>query len=148
VSFSDPAPRRSQSGDVVFAGHLGTIYQACNAAYLGRGTPRTLRLIDAPDGRVLTFSDRAASKVRNKTQGWQYSTRQLLAAGAPALPSDDPSPAELRDWLALARAQVTRKLRHRGNHRYAWVINRKQDRRLWADVREVAGSYPKVRDAA
>ena len=148
VSYSDPTPRQSLGGEVVFPGHLGTIYQASNGMYLGRGTARTLRLIDAPDGRVLTFSDRAAQKVRAKSQGWQYSTRQLLAAGAPPLPADDPTPSQLQEWLRLARAQVTRPLRHRGNHRYAWIINRKHDRRLLADVREGAGAYPKVRDAA
>ena len=52
VSFSDPLARRTAAGDVVFGGHVGTIYQAHNAAYLGRGTARTLRLL--PDGAVLS----------------------------------------------------------------------------------------------
>jgi hypothetical protein len=40
VSFSDPVPRRTAAGDLVFPGHIGTIYQASNAGYLGRTTPR------------------------------------------------------------------------------------------------------------
>ena len=31
VSFSDPVPRRTAVGTLVFPGHIGTIYQACNA---------------------------------------------------------------------------------------------------------------------
>jgi hypothetical protein len=54
--FSDPFPRTDSSGREVFRGHLGTIYRAHNARYLGRGTPRTLRLL--PDGSVL--SERAS----------------------------------------------------------------------------------------
>lgn len=40
VSFSDPTPRATATGRVVFPGHIGTIYQAHNAVYLGRGTAR------------------------------------------------------------------------------------------------------------
>lgn len=68
VSFSDPTPRTSSSGDRVFPGHVGTIYQAHNAAYLGRGTARTLRLL--PDGSV--FSARTAQKIRSQERGWQH----------------------------------------------------------------------------
>src|SRR5262245_917910 len=39
VSLSDPVPRRTVAGELVFPGHVGTIYQASNAAYLGRTTP-------------------------------------------------------------------------------------------------------------
>src|SRR5206468_2839829 len=54
VSFSDPIPRTAINGREVFPGHIGGIYQAFNGRCLGRGTPRTLRLL--PDGTV--FSDR------------------------------------------------------------------------------------------
>ena len=58
--FSDPLPRTRADGTVVMPGHLGTIYQAANAVYTGRGTPRTLTLL--PDGTV--FSDGAGSPTR------------------------------------------------------------------------------------
>ncbi len=43
VSFSDPVPRASLTGVTVTPGHIGTVYQALNEAYLGRSSPRTLR---------------------------------------------------------------------------------------------------------
>ena len=46
VSFSDPVARRDEHDRVVFPGHLGTIYQAHNGAYLGRG--RSSRMLLNP----------------------------------------------------------------------------------------------------
>ena len=60
MSFSDPVPRRAIDGRVIFAGHLGTIYQVHNATYIGRSRPTTLRLL--PDASVL--SSRALQKLR------------------------------------------------------------------------------------
>ena len=42
VSFSDPLQRRTASGDVIHMGHVGTIHQAHNGIYLGRGTARCI----------------------------------------------------------------------------------------------------------
>ena len=39
VSFSDPLPRRTIEGTLIHRGHVGTIYQAFNGAYLGRSAP-------------------------------------------------------------------------------------------------------------
>ncbi len=85
VSFSDPVPRRTAAGDLVFPGHIGTIYQASNAEYLGRTTPRRVLLL--PDGRLL--SERALSKVRGDEQGHAYVERDLVRFGArPRLPGE------------------------------------------------------------
>jgi hypothetical protein len=54
ISFSDPVARHDLQGRTVFKGHLGTIYMAHNARYLGRSTRRTLHLW--PDGRVVEFA--------------------------------------------------------------------------------------------
>ncbi len=78
VSFSDPLPRRTVTGETIFLGHVGTIYQASNGIYLGRGTARTLHLL--PDCRV--FSDRAAQKIRRGERGWRYAAAQLERFGA------------------------------------------------------------------
>ena len=75
VSFSDPVARTSLAGDVVFPGHVGTIYQAKSAVFLGRGSPGTLRLL--PDGRVL--SKRALSKIRSRDRQlalWRGAARE------------------------------------------------------------------------
>jgi hypothetical protein len=54
VSFSDPVARTTADGALVKPGHVGIIYQAANAAYLGLSTPRTHVLLR--DGTV--FDDR------------------------------------------------------------------------------------------
>lgn len=133
VSLSDPTPRTSASGVVVFGGHVGTIYQASNAIYTGRATPRTLRLL--PDGTV--FSDRAASKIRNGERGWRYAVDQLVAHGAPEPRGD------LHAWLREVVPAVTRAMRHHGNHRYAFALSRAARRALPAGL-----AYPKIARAA
>ncbi len=120
LSFSDPTARVSADGRQVFGGHIGTIYQAHNARYFGRATARTLRLL--PDGRV--FSARAAQKIRKQERGWRYAVADLEAHGAEAFAG---SPVE---WLARAVAKVTRTVRHPGNHKYAWALNRRDWRKM------------------
>ena len=130
VSFSDPVRRERTDGTVVMPGHIGQVYQALSARFMGRGTPRTLRLL--PDGTV--FSDRAAQKIRALERGWRYSAAILEAAGAaPLVDGADP-----REWLALWLPKLTRKLRHPGNLRYGWALQRK----VWA-VMPPAQDYPK-----
>jgi hypothetical protein len=114
TTFSDPVPRRAADGRLVHPGHIGTIFQAFNGAYLGRGTPRTLRLL--PDGRVL--SDRAIQKIRAGERGWRYAARLLEEAGATAPDGDRVA------WLKLWLPRLTRTVRHPGNHRYAWPLNK------------------------
>jgi hypothetical protein len=133
VAFSDPCRRLNRAGVPVFGGHVGVVYQAHNAAYLGRGTPRTLTLL--PDGRV--FSDRAQQKVRSADQGVDYAVRQLVECGAE--PPSSHEPGLLAHWLREWRARLCRTVRHRGNHKYAWALGRR--------VRLPRGlSYPKQVD--
>lgn len=128
VADSDPQPRRTASGDVVFPGHIGTIYQATNAAYLGRTARRTRRLF--ADGRVLV--QRALSKALGGERGAGRTEQLLLAAGA--APRADGE--ELRPWCRFWVQALTRPVRHPGNHRYAWRLDR--GRRLSSHP------YPKV----
>lgn len=116
VSFSDPVQRSSADGSVVMPGHLGSIYQAGNATYLGRGSRGSLVL--APDGRAL--SPRALSKLRCDGQGAAYAYRQLLAAGAPPRQLGEAGAAYVD--RALKEGQF-RRLRHPGNHVYAWSFD-------------------------
>lgn len=129
VSFADPLPRRAADGSQTTPGHVGVIYQAFNGLYLGRSTSRTLHLL--PDGS--TFSARAAQKIRRHERGWRYAVEQLVAAGAPA-PTGDVS-----SWLALALNALTR-VRHPGNHRYAWAFARADYRALSA----LRAPYPRA----
>lgn len=114
IAFSDDVPRTRADGSVLFAGHLGIIYQASNAIFLGRGSAGTLRLFD--DGTV--FSARSISKIRNHERGWEYSTELLVQRGAPQ-PGIEPK-AWLEEWLP----KLTRKLRHPGSLKYAWSLSR------------------------
>jgi hypothetical protein len=120
ISFSDPVRREAADGRVICPGHVGTIYQAGNASYLGRGSPTPLFLL--PDGT--TFSKRAISKIRNGEQGKAYACATLVAFGA-----DDPNVTvgayyeSYTAWLAYWLPLLTRKVRHPGNHRYAWTLN-------------------------
>lgn len=134
VSRSDPIARRAADGSQVFPGHLGTIYQAHNAVYLGRATPRTLKIL--PDGT--SFDARAQQKIRGRERGIDYAVGILRSFGAPPLEGD---PVE---WLATWSARLTRNMRHPGNHSYAWTLA-KRDRRYLAAK---ALPYPKLQRAA
>ncbi|MCY1023958.1 hypothetical protein [Pyxidicoccus sp. MSG2] len=131
VSFSDPVQRRSHTGALVFGGHVGTIYQASNARYLGRGTPRTQRLL--PNGQVL--SPRALQKIRRRESGWRYASRFLVEYGATPLGADEDAAAWLSRWLP----RLTTKFRHAGCHKYAWALRRRDWKHLPSGL-----SYPKA----
>lgn len=133
VSFSDPCARVNAAGARVFGGHVGTIYQASNGCYLGRGTARTLRLL--PDGSVL--SPRVISKLLRRERGWEYGAELLQRHGA-GRPDGDVA-AWARTWID----RLTRPLRHRGNHKYAWPI----DPRLRRHLPYGRNPFPKQTDA-
>lgn len=138
VSFSDPLPRRAAGGAVVVPGHVGTIYQAANALYLGRGTARTLYVM--PDGT--TLNARSVQKVRAQERGHQSVERLLQSLGAePLRPGQDPAA-----WLhgALDAAGI-RRLRHHGNHRYAFALGNAAQRRH-AELAMAHRPYPKTPD--
>lgn len=140
VSFADPLPRQDSYGKLVSPGHLGTIYQASNGCYTGQATPRTLHLFC----NGCNFSDRAASKIRKKERGWRYATEQLLEQGARP-PRDAEDPAR---WLREVLPTITRAVRHLGNHRYVWGLERTCRRTLLSHL-ESRGMrclpYPKIR---
>jgi hypothetical protein len=122
VSFSDPFPRMRTDGTVVMPGHVGTIYQASNACYLGRARADTLRLL--PNGR--SFPNRAVQKIRKRDRGWRYAVQVLVDNGATA-------PGEGEDlglWVDRWLSRLTRKVRHPGNHKYAWAFDRSLRRHL------------------
>lgn len=123
VSFSDPAPRYAPDGlTVIHPGHVGIVYQALGARYLGRATPRTVHLL--PDGRI--FNGRTEQKARcADPRGGAPARDELIAYGArPPTAAEWSDDARRRAWLAEALAQVTRPMRHPGNHRYAWSLSR------------------------
>ena len=144
VAHSDPEPRRA--GDaVVFAGHIGTIYQATNAVYVGRAPRRTRRMF--ADGSVL--SDAALSKLRSRKRGWRYATELLVEHGAEPPASDLMPDTDWRVWVRNAVDATTTAFRHSGNHRYVWALDRALRPRLpRAWVTAPALAYPKWERAA
>lgn len=132
-SCADPEPRAGEDGRVVHRGHVGTIYQATNGVYIGKTNPATLRLL--PNGSV--YSNKSSGKVRSENIGRAYAEDQLVKWGAvPLMPHDDP-----KEWLAYWRAQLTRKHRHHGNHRYLWCLDRRRRREV---MRFTQLPYPKI----
>lgn len=140
VSFSDPVPRRTLCGAVVMPGHVGTIYQAHNAVYLGRSKAERRRLL--PDGTLA--HNRGLAKIRKRERGWRTAVAELVRHGArEPLEGED-----LRLWLGRELPAISRSLPHRGNHKYAWTLRRRDRRHLERYVAERGGelSYPKLPD--
>jgi hypothetical protein len=131
-SCADPWPRHNASGEVVFRGHLGIVYQSTNGRYVGRTNDNTMRLF--PDGTVL--SNRAAGKLVRGERGNGHPVAQLEAWGADKLCTGDDAVAWMRCW----RDRLTTTMRHRGNHRYLWCLNRRRRREV---LTAPAVEYPK-----
>lgn len=139
VSFSDPVRRQTTEGRVILPGHVGVIYQATNAAYLGRATPRTLAVL--PGGVVL--SAKAMQKIRGQEQGHAYAERLLVSAGARPLRPGEKSARWLADALNDAGA---RRFRHHGVHRYAFRLAPNRRWRETVRLGMASQPYPKSAD--
>lgn len=139
VSMSDPV-RRVVDDRIVFAGHVGTIYQAKSAVYTGRAWSEPIEML--PNGEIL--NRRSQQKVRDQDRGHGYVERKLQSFGArPMRPGEKPNL-----WLREAkRAAGVRRVPHAGNHRYCFLLGTPTDRRV---LRRALASlpYPKEVDAA
>jgi len=139
VSFADPLPRSRADGVEIKPGHVGIVYQAANARYTGRATPRSLALL--PDGS--TFSDRAKQKIRRQERGHEYAEQQLIAWGARPMRAGE-KPAI---WLAAALEEAgARRVRHLGNHRYVFALGRTRRDRDRIRIGFDRAAYPKRPD--
>lgn len=142
VSYSDPMPRHTATGEVVLRGHVGTIYAASNAAYLGRSRPRTLLL--TPSGTVL--NERTLSKIRLAERGQEYAYEQLRRLGAPARREGESGAAYV---ARVASMPGMRRVRHRGNHVYAFAVgNDHATRDVKERISSCTAAYPKRLDPA
>lgn len=140
ISFADPVPR-VVDGELLFPGHIGTIYQATNADYTGRGTPRSLVLL--PSGEV--FNARSAQKVRGQERGHEHVEAKLIGLGARPIRAGEKPAA----WLAEALDAVkARRIRHGGCHRYVFRVGETRAQRRRVRVLNAGQAYPKARDAA
>jgi hypothetical protein len=136
VSFADPCPRFCDEQDEpVFPGHVGGVYKASNAVYVGRATARTLRLFKR-DGRV--FSARTMQKIRKAERGWESAVAMLVGYGAAPLDLSVDEEAR-RAWLTTWTEQLTRTMQHRGNLTYLFGLDAKTKKRLPTSL-----PYPKI----
>lgn len=135
VSFSDPIPRTNRDGGLSFTGHIGTIYQASNAIYMGLSKAETKFLL--PDGT--TIPSRSLAKIRKLDSGWQKAVAKLVAFGACPL---DPARQDPVAWVSRWRDAVCRPFKHSGNHKYAWALQRADRRQLRRTLTSLP--YPKM----
>lgn len=131
LSYSDPVERLNEAGELVKRGHVGIVYQALNATYLGRARGGTQIL--ASNGQVV--NRRTLSKLRNDEVGAGYAYEQLRELGAPER-------KPLEDGKAYAERAILeggfRKMRHPGNHTYVWWLGDRARRPTWSTL-----PYPK-----
>lgn len=110
--MSDEMPKTDALGNIIFPGHIGTIFKSDNAVYLGR-TSKSDEYLFA-DGIVL--SNRSFSKLVNNESGWNYMAGKFELYEA----SECPTAANgRREWGFYWRGQLTRKQRNFGKLRYA-----------------------------
>lgn len=132
LSYADPMERCTANGQLTKPAHYGQIYQAHNAAFMGRAKPRWLWI--ARDGSII--SDRALSKIRSGDRGHEYAARQLIDHGAdPRRPGENP-----RAWLErVLRPPLFERVRHPGNFAYVFGL----DAETTSRARAQAHPYPR-----
>jgi len=133
-SCADPEPRLGQDGGLVKPGHVGTIYQATNGQYIGKTNAASLPLL--PDGTVL--SNRAQGKLVRGERGEGRAVVQLVKFGAtPPARGED-----VQEWLRTWRPRLCKTMRHHGNHRYIWCLDRRHRRTILGSKPDL--TYPKL----
>jgi len=140
LSYSDPIPRFDARGRVRFCGHYGASYYEGGALYVGRASPRTLVLTS--DATVL--NERTMSKLRNDESGATGAYEILIAYGAPRIrPGEDG-----RTYYNRAIAEGPfRKIRHRGNHVYAFPSGGRLTRARIRDRMDRKIPFPRFTDS-
>jgi len=134
VSHSDPVPVRNERGKITLPGHIGNIYQAKNALYVGRSraAPRYI----TPEGR--NFSARNLSKI----EAWKRGDSVRGRGGEAALNRVDELVPGFRRRFLRGRLSAEKLLKtmlaegpaalrvhqHPGNLVYAWAQGTKKER--------------------
>ena len=120
MATSDPLVRVNSGGEIVMPGHVGTIYQAHNGNYLGRTTKRTK--VSGFDGNIIP--DRTWRKIV-ADKGESYAYQKVLDTGVPAKEGSE----TWKEFCIRAKKSLP-KIRHPGNHVYAWAIgDNRRDRK-------------------
>ena len=139
IAYADPMPRQTASGHTVMPGHIGVIYQASSATYVGKAQPKTLHVNQ--DG--IALSSRGLSKIRLQEHGASSAEKRLVKLGAaPRAFGQDPT-----QWVAqVLQTGVFRKIHHPGNHVYCFAIGKSCEKRRLTSLFSPAHPYPKAMD--
>lgn len=139
IAYSDPLPRQAAEGRVVMPGHVGVIYQASSATYVGRAQSKILHL--NADG--IALSSRGLSKIRLQEHGAASAERRLVTLGAPPRAFGQ-NPAE---WVSkVLDAGLFRRVPHPGNHVYCFALGHRAGKRRLTSRFAPAKAYPKALD--
>lgn len=144
LSMSDPKPRKLD-GRIIMPGHVGVIYQASNATYIGRSKAATEVLL--PNGRIL--NGKTQEKIRGQKRGHVYSEAILTDLGArPMRDNERTTNKRAAAWMWGAVDAVGGvRVRNRGKHRYVFSLGTKSQRRRLRIANDPL-PYPKEVDAA
>lgn len=139
IAYSDPMPRVMDTGRSVMPGHIGVIYQAGNARYVGRSASRTLHM----NRNAIVVSPRSVSKIKLGEMGAAGAEKRLVSLGArPRAFGQDP--AEWVDEVLASDAFV--RVKHPGNHVYAFALGRPAEKRNLLQSFAPAKPFPKKLD--
>lgn len=143
LSYSDPVPRRDVYGHLTMPGHIGNIYQARNAIFVGRSRTKPLFLDSrgvAPDGRML-------SKIKsldgpNPERGARAGAQRFVQEfGAPQRKWGE----AYGDWISRALSSGGfRRVAHAGNLVYLWALGDKRAKRQIEASFPESQPYPKT----
>lgn len=143
LSYSDPVPRRSSSGFLTMPGHVGNIYQARNAMYVGYSRSKSMHL----DVRGVAPDPRMMAKIRSLDTD---APERGAVTGARRFVSEFGAPERRRgeshsDWVRRALAsEAFRCIPHSGNLTYLWTFGDKRLKREIEKELPVRLPYPKT----
>lgn len=143
LSFSDPVARRDTAGFLTMPGHIGNIYQAFNALFVGRSSPKVLHL----DARGVAPDPRMISKIRSLDQDYpevgapSAARRFVEENNAPPRKKDE----GYAEWVKRSLASSAfRRLPHEGNLTYLWPFGTKAFQRQLVEKFPERQPYPKT----
>jgi hypothetical protein len=140
LSMSDPVPVSDSEGNIILPGHIGNVYQALNAYYVGRSSPKT-QLVVTPGGHIM------AGRGYSKVDAWLRDDSKAGRGGETMLDrldkmlpvrgfkearrrSGKTTEALLKEKDGRGRNRWgLRTQHHPGNIVYAWLVGDKRENR-------------------
>lgn len=119
VTYADPFTLTDCIGNVTKTGHLGHVYQATNATYLGKTTPKYILV----DKSGVVFNQRGLSKITCPKQGRGVERHVRKVLGIARRKETVDVKVWLNDSITEAISNGTlRKIKHPGLHVYGYDL--------------------------